>query len=80
MNTYVCQHCSSNLDKGDIFKHFMSVYNDNRKAMEAAVLYGWSETEKKHFNRSIIVQPEHSSQYTICPDCKKKDPLKINFY
>jgi len=51
----------------------MSVYNDNRKAMEAALLYGWSETEKKHFNRSIIVQPE---QYTICPDCKKKDPLK----
>ena len=54
----------------------MSVYNDIRKATEVAVLYGWSETEKKHFNRSIIVQPEHSSQYTICPDCKKRDPLK----
>jgi hypothetical protein len=75
MNNYICQHCSSNLDKGDIFEHFMSLYNDNRKAMKAAILYGWSEADKIHFNRSIIVQSEHSSQYTICPDCKKRDPF-----
>ena len=43
--------------------------------MEAAVSYGLSETYKKHFNRSIIVQSDSSTQYTICPDCKKSDPL-----
>ena len=64
-----------NLDKGDIFEHFMSLYNDAKKAMTAAVLYGWSETNKIHFNRSIIVQPDRSPQYTICPDCKKTDPF-----
>ena len=75
MNRYICQHCFSNLDKGDIFEHFMSLYNDAIKAMEAAISYGWSETDKKHFNRSIIVQCDSSTQYTICPDCKKSDPL-----
>ena len=76
MNTYLCQHCGSNLDNGDIFEHFMSLYKDARKAMNAAVLYGWSETNKIHFNRSIIVQPDRLPQYTICPDCKKPDPFK----
>ena len=76
MNNYLCQHCYSNLDKGDIFEHFMSQYNDSRKAMKSAVTYGWSETDKKHFNRSIIVQPDNLPQYTICPDCKKTDPFK----
>ena len=78
MNNYVCQHCCSNLDKGDIFDHFMSQYNDEKKAMNAAVMYGWSEKDKKHFNRSIIVQPDNLPQYTICPDCKKADPFKEN--
>jgi len=76
MNNYLCRHCYSNLDKGDIFEHFMSLYNDPNTAMKAAILYGWSERNKKHFNRTIIVQPDLSPQYTICPDCKKKDPFK----
>jgi hypothetical protein len=54
----------------------MSQYNDDRKAMNAAVMYGWTEKDKKHFNRSIIVQPDNLPQYTICPDCKKTDPFK----
>lgn len=73
---YICQHCKSNLDEGDILEHFMSIYVDINKAKEIARLYGWTEINKKHFDRSIIVQSNDGlSQYTICPDCKNKDPL-----
>ena len=75
MNPYLCQHCGANLNKGDIFEHFISLYNDARKAMKAAALYGWSETNKIHFNRSIIVQPDREGQHTIYPYCKKTDPF-----
>ena len=54
----------------------MFFYNDAKKAINTAVLYGWSETTKIHFNRSIIVQPDRAPQYTICPNCKKVDPFK----
>jgi hypothetical protein len=45
------------------FEHF--------KALAAAKSYGWSETNKIHFSRAIIIQPDREPQYTICPDCKK---------
>jgi len=45
------------------------------KALYTARLYGWSETNKIHFNRSMVVQPNKGSQYTICPDCGHRDPL-----
>ena len=73
---YTCQHCRANLDKGDIYEHFLLIYADSKKALEAAKGYGWSETTKLHFNRSVIVQPDKDPQYVVCPDCKKKDPFK----
>jgi DNA-directed RNA polymerase subunit RPC12/RpoP len=69
---YNCQHCGSNLDDGDIFEYFLLKYNDHAKALQTAKLYGWSENNKKHFNRATIVQSETEEQYTECPDCKKK--------
>lgn len=72
---YICQHCNSNLDEGDIFEYFLLEYGDKIKAREIAIQYGWTETNKIHFNRSIIMQPNIGLQYTICPDCNKKDPL-----
>ena len=76
MDSYSCQHCSANLDKGDVFQHFMSKYDDRTKSFESASRYGWSDANKVHFNRSVAVQPENSPQYTICPDCKTTDPFK----
>lgn len=69
---YTCQHCGANLDEGDILEHFLLEYGDYTKAIETAMLYGWTESNKLHFSRSIIIQPEKGSQYTICPDCEKK--------
>ena len=75
MESYICQHCGANLDRGDIFEHFMLEYNDRVKALASAAAYGWSETDRIHFTRAIIVQPDREPQYEICPDCKKKWPL-----
>jgi len=55
---YTCQHCSADLDEGDILEHFLVKYGDYKKAREIAGLYGWTETNKIRFNRSIIMQPK----------------------
>jgi hypothetical protein len=76
---YTCQHCSANLDEGDILEHFVIKYGSSLgvldKARDTARLYGWTETNKLHFLRTILIQPKKGSQYIICPDCKKQDPL-----
>ena len=72
---YTCLHCGANLDHGDIFEYFFNECKDYTEAMISAGYYGWSENNKKHFNRSLIIQPDDSEQYTICPDCKVKDPF-----
>ena len=72
---YMCQHCRADLDEGDILEHFLLKYGDYTKAIKTAGLYGWTETNNKHFNRSIMMQPKKGSQYTVCPDCNKLDPL-----
>jgi len=73
---YTCRHCKANLDKGDIFEYYLDFYNLNvKKALEVAATYGWSETNRIHFNRSVIVQPDKGPQYIQCPDCKKTEPF-----
>jgi len=73
---YICQHCGVDLDAGDIFEHFLNEYMDHKKALESAKQYGWSETNKIHFNKSIIIQPDNDPQYVICPYCENKWPFK----
>ena len=73
---YTCQYCNMNLDGGDIYQHFLLKYSDKTKALASAKSYGWSETNKMHFNKSICIQPDRDPQYTICPFCKNKDPFK----
>ncbi len=34
------------------------------------------DSKKLHFNRSIIIQPEKGSQYTICSECENLNPLQ----
>ena len=31
---YICRHCNSNLDEGDIFEYFLSKYDDHIKALQ----------------------------------------------
>jgi len=72
---YICQHCGADLDEGDIYDFFLKKNNDPLEALKIAGYYGWSETNKVHFNRSIIIQSEKCPQYMICPDCEEKDPF-----
>ena len=75
---YICQHCHANLDEGDIFEHFFLEYNNYEKALNEAKQYGWSETNKIHFNRSVIIQSEYCEQFVICPDCENIEPFQIS--
>lgn len=72
--SYECRFCKSDLDGGDIFEVFLKQM-DREKALKSAKAYGWSETNKIHFNKAIIVQPDRDEQYLICPYCNNKDPL-----
>lgn len=72
---YTCLHCLSDLDRGDVLDHFLKTCENPDKAVAMATNYGWSDTNRVHFTRSVIVQPEHGVQYTICPDCKKINPF-----
>ncbi len=72
---YHCRHCNMDLDGGDIYEHFLTETGDPKKALKFAKMYGWSETDKRHFKKSVIVQPEGSPQYVECPGCKQKEPF-----
>ena len=73
---YACAHCGADLDKGDALAHVTRVYaGDAPRAARAAAAYGWSDANRVHFTRSVIVQPAHEPQYVQCPECKRPDPL-----
>jgi hypothetical protein len=72
---YICKHCKTNLDDGDILEYFVLEYGNYTKALEVANKYGWSETNKLHFTWVITIQPDNSSQYNICPECNQNEPL-----
>ena len=67
-----CRKCGANLDRGDVLEHFLRAYSGNvQRATEAAFAYGWSETNRVRFDRSVIVQPENGPQFVLCPECKQ---------
>ena len=60
------------MDRGDVLEHFLRAYSGNvQMATEAAFAYGWSETNRVRFDRSVIVQPENGPQFVLCPECKQ---------
>jgi len=74
---YHCQHCGVDLDAGDVYQVIMEKFcYTPDQALIAARAYGWSETNKIHFLKSIIVQPDREPQYEECPSCKGKWPIK----
>ena len=69
---YLCRHCYSDLDAGDVLNHFLKFYRSD-KAIRYAKKYGWTSVNRLHFDRSIIIQGEQ--EYRICPDCGERDPF-----
>lgn len=86
--SYVCRHCSADLDRGDVYE-VLKKQNDeitpahHRKSdaeiRKAAASYGWSEKNRLHFTAEVIVQPDRGKQYMECPKCKGLDPLAKNW-
>jgi hypothetical protein len=73
---YHCRHCGEDLDAGDIYEVLLQRYGDPQRAFDAARMYGWSEIDRIHFKKSVIVQSEGREQWEECPKCKGRDPLK----
>jgi hypothetical protein len=72
-----CVHCGADLDRGDVLEHYIRAYaGDVRRAAQAASAYGWSETNRVRFTRSVIAQPEHGPQFVQCPECKNTLPTE----
>ena len=72
---YHCRHCGEDLDGGDIYEVYLAQTGDPKKALAWAKQSGWSETDKRHFKKSVIVQPEGREQWVECPKCKGKWPF-----
>jgi len=72
---YHCSHCGEDLDGGDIYEHFLAETSNPVKALKIAKEYGWSETNKIRFVKSVMVQPDRDPQFEICPACKQKNPF-----
>lgn len=73
--SYNCQHCQAELDNGDVFEFFLKQTKDADLAEKNAKLYGWTETNRIHFQKAIIIQPTSGPQFVICPYCREQDPL-----
>ena len=72
---YHCRHCGEDLDGGDIYEVYLAQTGDPKKALAWAKQHGWSETNRLHFRKSVIVQPEKEQQWVECPKCKGKWPF-----
>jgi len=67
--------CHEDLNADDIYEHFLRTEGDEEKALRAARAHGWTESNKLHFTKAVIVQPDREPQYEVCPKCNKKWPI-----
>lgn len=70
----VCPNCQADLEGEDVYEYFLQQYRDEKKALEAAEMYGWTKENPKSFSRIIGLYSD-SLDRTIafmCPDCQHK--------
>lgn len=69
-----CPKCNVNLDGEDIYLELLKEYKDEKKALECAELYGWSEANPLTFSRclGIYCTEEEMVIEWECPDCEHK--------
>ena len=66
-----CPNCKVDLDGGSIWEHFFKEYGDEKKADEAAELYG-ATREKGQWGRAIGLYDRDKDRTVAwkCPDCE----------
>lgn len=74
----LCKYCNFNLDIGDIYEVLRASenYMNDDKAYEAALMYGWSENNKKRFDKSLLIKDENGNLYATCPNCDSRLDLE----
>lgn len=70
----LCKYCNFNLDVGDIYEVLRASgnYMNDDKVYEAALMYGWTEKNKKRFDKSLLVKDENDNVYPTCPNCESR--------
>lgn len=73
-----CRHCKVDLEIGDVFDVLKQKHPElsDEEISKKASLYGWKSYARVSFTKEIIVQPETGPQYTECPACKGRAPLR----
>jgi len=77
-----CRYCGFCLDGEDIYtalaKHEFYADKDPQAIEVAARMYGWTQENKKCFQKDCIIQftEKHREQIMICPECCGVDPRK----
>jgi hypothetical protein len=79
-----CRYCNFDLDGGDIYEtlkvHPLYMDRLDREIRKMAKSYGWTEENRLHFDKSVIIQfdQREKEQITICQTCKGISPLDKN--
>ena len=73
-----CRHCSFDLEIGDVFDVLKQKHPElsDEEIGKKAALYGWKPFARVSFTKERIVQSEDGPQYTECPSCKGRAPLR----
>lgn len=77
-----CRYCNKDLDGGDVYEylkmHPLYMDRSDKEIRKFARSYGWTEENRIHFDKSVIIHfdDRYKEQITICPECKGIEPLK----
>ena len=72
-----CPKCKADFEQEDIYEHFLKEYNDPKKALETAEMYGWTKENPQRFSRLIGMYDigEDNTTHWRCPDCGHTWPV-----
>ena len=76
-----CPHCKEDLDGGDVYEQLLRCCpSDILGVNEAASQYGWTEENKKRFNRRIGIYDQDLDIVIgyVCPKCNEALPWPEN--
>lgn len=70
-----CPKCKSNLEGELVYKTFLDMYGDEKKALHSAEMYGATKTEG-HWGRQIGIYDMEKDRTVAyqCPDCQYEWP------
>jgi len=77
----ICRYCNANLDGGEVYEvlkvHPLYMDRLDGEIRKMAKSYGWTEENKLHFDKRVIIQfdDRDQQQIMICPTCNGIEPF-----